>query len=121
MRFSFEGNYAQVIKPKCNPNGKWALKTEYMHAFPDTEIELLKEYYTMSYKSLEDKRILVETKYKIGEQISSLLDKIIDKKSFEIKEDVLQESNDIVLFDNVKFSDVIKNISVDKDKKRILF
>ena len=36
-----EGNHAEVIKPNCKPNGKWALKTEYHGAFPESEIELL--------------------------------------------------------------------------------
>lgn len=41
VRFTFDGNSAEVIKPKCKPNGKWALKTEYHGAFPEAEIELL--------------------------------------------------------------------------------
>ena len=41
IEFNFEGNPARIIKPNCAPNSKWALKTEYSDAFPDTEIELL--------------------------------------------------------------------------------
>ena len=41
FEFIFENNYARIILPNCIPNGKWALKTEYSEAFPNTEIELL--------------------------------------------------------------------------------
>ena len=39
--FEFEGLPAKLIKPNCEPNGKWLLKAEYFDAFPETEIELL--------------------------------------------------------------------------------
>ena len=39
--FEFEDHLARVIKPNVEPNGRWSLKTEYFHAFPSLEIELL--------------------------------------------------------------------------------
>lgn len=41
VRFEFEGLSAQVVFPKIKKNGRWALKTEYADAFPQTEVELL--------------------------------------------------------------------------------
>lgn len=41
VEFEFLGLPATVIRPNVKPTGKWALKTEYKDAFPDTEIELL--------------------------------------------------------------------------------
>lgn len=55
VSFTFEGNYAQVVKPKCKPNGKWALKTEYVHAFPDTEIELLNRGWHIAYNQNDNR------------------------------------------------------------------
>lgn len=42
VSFEFEGRGASVIMPSCKPNGRFALKTEYKNAFPQTEIELLR-------------------------------------------------------------------------------
>ena len=53
--FTFEGNYAHVIKPNCKPNGKWALKTEYADAFPDTEIELLNRGWHIAYNQNDNR------------------------------------------------------------------
>lgn len=53
--FVFEGNYAHVIKPNCKPNGKWALKTEYADAFPDTEIELLNRGWHIAYNQNDNR------------------------------------------------------------------
>ena len=55
VSFTFENNYAQVIKPKCKPNGKWALKTEYVHAFPNTEIELLNRGWHIAYNQNDNR------------------------------------------------------------------
>ncbi len=41
VAFDLQGAPAKVIKPHGKPNGKWALKTEYFGAFPNTELELL--------------------------------------------------------------------------------
>ncbi len=38
-----------VISPKENPNGKWAIKTEYFGAFPQTEIALLEKGYHVAH------------------------------------------------------------------------
>lgn len=40
----FEGKELLTVYPE-NPNGKWALKTEYFSAFPEVEIELVKMGY----------------------------------------------------------------------------
>ena len=41
IEFEFENHLARVVKPNVEPNGKWALKTEYFGAFPALETELL--------------------------------------------------------------------------------
>jgi pimeloyl-ACP methyl ester carboxylesterase len=41
IEFDFEGTPAKLIRPNCEPNGKWAYKTEYFGAFPNLEKELL--------------------------------------------------------------------------------
>ena len=42
IEFEFEGQPVKIIKPNCEPNGKWIFKTEYFDAFPDTQIEFLR-------------------------------------------------------------------------------
>ena len=42
VEFDFMGQPAKIIKPNCAPNGKWIFKTEYLDAFPDTQIEFLR-------------------------------------------------------------------------------
>ncbi len=49
IKFTFSERSAVLIKPKCKPNGKWALKTEYLPAFPETEIELLNRGWHIAY------------------------------------------------------------------------
>ncbi|MBQ8659179.1 MAG: alpha/beta hydrolase [Clostridia bacterium] len=39
--FTFDGMPAKLVKPNVPSSGKWALKTEYFGAFPETEIALL--------------------------------------------------------------------------------
>lgn len=40
---------AIIVKPKGKKNGKWALKTEYFDAFPEVQLELLREGYHLAY------------------------------------------------------------------------
>lgn len=47
--FSFMGLPAKVVKPHGEPNGKWALKTEYFGAFPELEMELLNRGWHIAY------------------------------------------------------------------------
>lgn len=49
VRFQFEGLRAQIVFPKIPRNGRWALKTEYADAFPETEIELLNRGWCIAY------------------------------------------------------------------------
>lgn len=42
VEFEFMGQPVKVIKPNCDPNGKWVFKMEYFEAFPDTQIEFLR-------------------------------------------------------------------------------
>ena len=51
VSFSFEGRACRLIKPKCAPNGKWALKTEYGDAFPATEVEMLSRGWHVAFQS----------------------------------------------------------------------
>lgn len=55
IEFTFEGNSAKLIKPRVTPNGKWALKTEYFGAFPQTEIELLKRGWHIAYNENDNR------------------------------------------------------------------
>ena len=50
LDFKFEGYDAFLVKPKCAPNGKWALKTEYRGAFPATECELLSRGWHVAFR-----------------------------------------------------------------------
>ncbi len=43
-KFEFQGREAVIVYPE-KPNGKLLLKTEYWHAFPDTEVALVKRGY----------------------------------------------------------------------------
>ena len=43
--FLFCERKAVIIKPKVNPNGRMLLKTEYLDAFPEFDIEMLKKGY----------------------------------------------------------------------------
>lgn len=47
--FEFEGHLARLVKPNVVSNGKWTIKTEYFHAFPSTEIELLNRGWHIAY------------------------------------------------------------------------
>lgn len=49
IEFTFEGRPAKLVKPKDTSDGKWALKTEYFDAFPETEIELLNRGWYIAY------------------------------------------------------------------------
>jgi len=51
LEFLFEGYNAYLVKPKCAPNGKWALKTEYRGAFPATECELLARGWHVAFRT----------------------------------------------------------------------
>lgn len=55
VEFVFEDYAAKVIKPRVAPNGKWALKTEYFDAFPQTEIELLNRGWHLAYHTNENR------------------------------------------------------------------
>ena len=47
--WQFEGRRAVLVKPDCEPNGKWAVYTEYFWAFPSTAIELLERGWHIAY------------------------------------------------------------------------
>ena len=48
--FEFEGHLAAIVFPeKANEKKSWTIKTEYRHEFPETEIELLKRGYHVTY------------------------------------------------------------------------
>ncbi len=51
LDFQFEKYDAFLVKPKCKPNGKWALKTEYRGAFPTTECELLSRGWHIAFRT----------------------------------------------------------------------
>ena len=51
LDFKFEDCDAFLVKPKCAPNGKWALKTEYRGAFPATECELLSRGWHIAFRT----------------------------------------------------------------------
>lgn len=43
--FTFSERDAKIIYPSCTPNGRLLLKTEYLDAFPEFDIEMLKRGY----------------------------------------------------------------------------
>lgn len=51
LDFKFEDYDAFLVVPKCEPNGKWALKTEYRGAFPATECELLSRGWHVAFRT----------------------------------------------------------------------
>ena len=55
VSFTFDGAPAKVIFPKGCPNGKWALKTEYFNAFPETELELLRRGWHIAYQQNDNR------------------------------------------------------------------
>ena len=55
VEFEFEGRPARLVKPNVKPNGKWALKTEYFHAFPETEKELLNRGWHIAYNKNDNR------------------------------------------------------------------
>ena len=55
VEFVFSGSPAKVIRPACAPNGKWALKTEYFDAFPETELALLQRGWHIAYQKNDNR------------------------------------------------------------------
>ena len=51
IEFVLEDYVCKLIKPKCKPNGKWALKTHYFTAFPETEAELLSRGWHIAFQT----------------------------------------------------------------------
>ena len=47
--FRFEDRDTLVVLPDENADGRWMMKTEYFGAFPDTELALLREGYTLAF------------------------------------------------------------------------
>ena len=47
--FSFLGRDAIIVFPEVAKNRRFCMKTEYFDAFPDTEIRMLQEGYTLTY------------------------------------------------------------------------
>ena len=93
--------------------------TLYSHA--NDEIELLKKYYDMTHKDVVSHRISIEKKYEPGKTIDSLIESIINKATNTIDEEKLKEVNDKIIIDDIKFSDIINNVSVNTNTKRIQF
>ena len=53
ITYEFNGRQATVIVPE-KPNGKWIWKTEFLYAFDNAEVELLKMGYIRVYYNLND-------------------------------------------------------------------
>ena len=53
ITYGFNGRQATMIVPEI-PNGKWIWKTEFLYAFDQAEVELLKMGYTRVYYNLND-------------------------------------------------------------------
>lgn len=92
-----------------------------LYSYINHEIEFLREYYRTTYENLKKHRFTVEKKYEIGYQIDYLIDSIVNKEAWSINSLKLQEINETILFNNVKFKDVITNISIREKEKRIIF
>ena len=46
---TIDGRETNIVLPNCTPNGKLAIKTEYLGAFPNTQIALLEKGYHIAY------------------------------------------------------------------------
>lgn len=55
LDFEFMGRGAKLVRPNVEPNGNWALKTEYFDAFPDTQLELLARGWHIAYNENIDR------------------------------------------------------------------
>ena len=51
VEFVLEDYICKLIKPKCEPNGKWILKTHYFTAFPETERLFLEKGYHLAFQT----------------------------------------------------------------------
>lgn len=81
VEFEFLGLPAKVISPNCEPNGKWAIKTEYFDAFPDTEKELLNRGWHIAYNQNENRWAEPEDIRRKGEFIKFVSEEFgLDKK-----------------------------------------
>ena len=49
--FIFAERQAVIVYPDCEPNGRLLLKTEYLNAFPNFDIEMLKRGYYLIHVS----------------------------------------------------------------------
>ena len=74
--YVIDGREAVVVFPDTEPNGRWALKTEYFDAFPDVQISLLKKGYHIAYISTRTRWYVPEdnvSKAKLAEFMNSEL------------------------------------------------
>lgn len=92
-----------------------------LYNYTNNEIELLKDYYKITYKNVVSHRLAVEKEYEPGFKIDTLIDSVVDKEKNTITEQALDVANDTIIIDDIKFKDIVTNISIKEDNKKILF
>lgn len=92
-----------------------------LYNLANSQLELLKEYYELSVEKIKEQQSLIEKEYRVGQKIGRLIDKIVDKRTFKINNKNLTECNKMILFEDVKFCDIVTNITSDKENKKIYF
>ena len=83
LDFTFEGREATLVVPdKANDNKNWLFKTEYFHAFPEFEAEMVKRGWHLAYiKNIKDKDNIDEIMFIIEKQIKKAIKMTKEKNS----------------------------------------
>lgn len=92
-----------------------------LYHYANNETELLKEYYTITHKNVVSHRLSIEKEFETGQRIDSIIDSLVDKTNYSIDDKILQEVNETIIYDNIKFKDVITNVFINEESKRIQF
>jgi len=87
-----------------------------LYIYTNSELDTLREYYKCTYNNLAKNRLDVENKYKVGILIESYFDRIISDDN-EINQEIYDKLKNDSVCDNIKFCDVITNITLDENKK----
>lgn len=92
-----------------------------LYSYANNEIELLRDYYRITYKNVVSHRLSVEKEYEPGYKINELIESIVDKKNNTINEQALDVANNTVIMGDATFKDIVTNISIKEDSKKIVF
>lgn len=90
-----------------------------LYVYAISELDLLREYYKCTSYNLIKNRIEIEEKYKTGLKINSYFEKFVNKNNI-LNTELYEEIKNEIIFDDIKFNDIITNVSVD-EKNRVTF